>query len=206
MKPGEAARFSTIWTARARRSRTGRAEEVIRAAKVLFVDPFGIEGMIRAARIAATAGIPIVADFESVCTDQCFADLVALVNHLLVPVAWAQQWTNRSSPGEAAEALWNPERQAVVVTCGAEGCWYLGGDGPRHARHQPAYRVDAVDTTGCGDVFHGAYAAGLAEGRPLVERIRLASAAAALKARRHGGQAGIPTRTDVDTFLREHQE
>jgi sugar/nucleoside kinase (ribokinase family) len=54
--------------------------------------------------------------------------------------------------------------------------------------------VTVVDTTGCGDVFHGAYAAGLSRGLALPERIRFASAAAALKARGRGGQAGIPTR------------
>ena len=62
-------------------------------------------------------------------------------------------------------------------------------------------RVTVVDTTGCGDVFHGAYAAGLAQGLDLADAIRLASAAAALKATQRGGQAGIPTRAAVDSFL-----
>jgi sulfofructose kinase len=180
------------------------AEEIIRAAKVMFVDPFGIEGMVRAARIAIAQDIPVVADFESVQTDECFAELVAMVNHLLVPISWAQQWTNCSHPGEAAESLWNPQRQAVVVTCGADGCWYVDRDERHEARHQPAYRVNTVDTTGCGDTFHGAYAAALAECLPIAERLRLASAAAALKSRHHGGQAGIPTRVEVDAFLREN--
>jgi sulfofructose kinase len=181
-------------------------EEVIRAAKVLFVDPFGIEGMIRAAQIASAEGIPVVADFENVRAHKCFADLVALVNHLLVPVSWAQQWTNHSSPGEAAESLWNQARQAVVVTCGDQGCWYVGDDRPRRARHQTAYRVDVVDTTGCGDTFHGVYAAALSQGLSLGERVRLASAAAAMKARHPGGQAGIPTRSSVDAFVRNYEQ
>ncbi len=68
-------------------------------------------------------------------------------------------------------------------------------------RHLPAFPVEVVDTTGCGDVFHGAYAAGLAEGMNLPDRVRLAAAAAALKATQSGGQTGIPTRDAVDTFL-----
>jgi sugar/nucleoside kinase (ribokinase family) len=61
-----------------------------------------------------------------------------------------------------------------------------------------------VDTTGCGDVFHGAYASALARGLSLAERVRFAAAAAALKATRPGGQAGIPTRPEVEAFLQEH--
>jgi sulfofructose kinase len=58
-----------------------------------------------------------------------------------------------------------------------------------------------VDTTGCGDVFHGAYAAGLAQGLGLDERLRLAAATAAIKATQKGGQTGIPSRAVVEQFL-----
>ena len=178
-------------------------EEVICAAKVLLVDHFGIEGMIRAAHVALAAGIAVVADFESIPPDVRFAELAALADHPVVSLGFAQRWTGREHPAEAAKALWSDRRQAVVVTCGAEGCWYLGGDDPGNPRCQPAYRVTVADTTGCGDVFHGAYAAALAQGLALPERIRFASAAAALKARGRGGQAAIPTRDAVENFLKE---
>jgi sugar/nucleoside kinase (ribokinase family) len=181
-------------------------DDVIRAARVLFVDHFGIEGMIRAARVARAAGIPVVADFESLPGEERFAELVALADHPVTPLAFAQRWTGCEHPGEAARALWNATRQAVVVTCGADGCWYVGGDDPQTPRHQPAMRVTVVDTTGCGDVFHGAYAAGLAYGLDLPDRVRSASAAAAIKATRRGGQTGIPTRADVNRFLKEYRE
>jgi ribokinase len=61
-----------------------------------------------------------------------------------------------------------------------------------------------VDTTGCGDTFHGVYAAELARETGLPERIRRASAAAAIKAGHRGAQKGIPTRAAVDQFFREH--
>ena len=60
---------------------------------------------------------------------------------------------------------------------------------------------DAVDTNGCGDVFHGCYAAGLCEGWPIGRRVRYAAAAAAMKATRRGGQQGIPSRADADRFV-----
>jgi sugar/nucleoside kinase (ribokinase family) len=91
-----------------------------------------------------------------------------------------------------------------VITWGVQGCWYIGADEPQAVRHQPAFPVQVMDTTGCGDVFHGVYAAGLAQGMALPERVRWASAAAALKATRPGGQLGIPIRAAVNDFLKEH--
>ena len=155
---------------------------------------------------ARAEGIPVVADFESPPEGERFAELVALADHPVVSLDFARQWTGRDHPGDATQALWNANRQAVVVTCGAEGCWYLGGNDPHTPRHQPAMRVAVADTTGCGDVFHGAYAAGLAQGLELADRIRLAAAAAALKATQRGGQTGIPNRPAVDRFLKEYRE
>ena len=176
-------------------------DEVIRAARVLLVDHFGIEGMIRAARVARGAGIPVVADFEDLPADQRFTELVALANHPVVSLDFARRWTGCEHAGDAAGRLWNADRQAVVVTCGGDGCWYVGGNDPHTPRHEEAMRVKVVDTTGCGDVFHGAYAAGLARGLALPDCIRFASVAAALKATQCGGQTGIPTRAEVDRFL-----
>ena len=175
-------------------------EEVIRSSRVLFVDHYGIDGMIRAARVARGADIPVVADLEN---DQHarFAELVALVDHLIVSQEFAAKRTGQADPAAAARRLWAPGRQAVAVTCGAEGCWYVGREDPASPRHLPAFHVEVLDTTGCGDVFHGAYASALARGLDLPQRIRFAAAAAALKATRRGGQAGIPTRAAVEAFL-----
>jgi sugar/nucleoside kinase (ribokinase family) len=94
--------------------------------------------------------------------------------------------------------------RAAVVTCGVEGCWYIGAETCRKPQHQPAFPVEVVDTTGCGDVFHGVYAATLAHGFDLPARIRWASAAAALKAKSLGGQAGIPQHAIVEQFLKNY--
>jgi len=97
--------------------------------------------------------------------------------------------------------LWDMGKAAVVVTCGAEGSWWIG-EGVQAPVHQPAFAVEVVDTTGCGDVFHGAYAAAWVRGLPLGERVRVASAAAALKATQPGGQTGSPRWDEVQAFLR----
>jgi sulfofructose kinase len=174
------------------------ADNVIRAARVLFVDHYGIEGMTRAARIATAAGIPVVGDLER---DDWpgFAQLLDLVDHLIVSRAFATKLTGIVEPEGAIRKLWTDPRQAVVVTGGEEGCWYRGR--ASGVRQLPAFHVEVVDTTGCGDVFHGAYASALARGLDLEERMRWAAAAAALKATQHGAQKGIPTQAAVAAFL-----
>lgn len=175
--------------------------EVIRAARVLFVDDYNIPGNVRAGALAREAGIPIVADFERPDSPRYDA-LLNLVDHLILSERVAQRVTGTSHPAAAALKLWTAERAAVIVTCGEAGCWYLS---PDHSDpvHHPAFPVTAVDTTGCGDVFHGAYASALARGLPLPERVAFASAAAALKAAKSGGISAIPTRQQVEDLLNQ---
>jgi sulfofructose kinase len=174
-------------------------ESVIRSARILFLDQYGMTGSIRAATIARAAGIPIVADFED-SSHPRFPELLQLVDHVILPHDIAEQITGQTAPEAAAKAVWHADCQAVVVTCGTAGSWFLGKDGD--VRHQAAFKVPAVDTTGCGDVFHGAYAAALVQGASLSGCVRLATAAAGLKATQPGGQRGIPTKSEVETFLR----
>ena len=76
----------------------GPEEAAIRSAKVLFVDHVGLEGMIRAARVARDAGIPVVADFER-RPGAPFDELLALVDHLVVPLAFARSISGVSDAG-----------------------------------------------------------------------------------------------------------
>lgn len=176
------------------------AADVIRSAAVLLVDHHAMPGTRRAVEVARAAAIPVVADFER-HGGEGFDELLPRVDHLVLPERFAAELTGANSPQEAIVRLWTPGRQAVVVTCGARGCWYADALAPDRPRHFPAPAVDVVDTTGCGDVFHGAYCVGLAEGQSIGRRVRFATAAAALKATQEGGQSGIPHRPAVDHFL-----
>ena len=176
-------------------------ESVIRSAKALLIDHLGMEGMLRATRIARAAGIPVISDLE-LNVSSYFQELISLIDHLILSQDMATTITGETRPDAAALKLWDSSRHVVVVTCGAEGAWYLTQEGI--VRHQPAFIVNAVDTTGCGDVFHGAYAACLVRGLPIAERIRFASAAAALKATQSTGHQSIPFLNDVESFLKAH--
>jgi ribokinase len=172
-------------------------EAVIRGCRVLFIDHLGMVGNLRAARLARSAGAAVVADFED-AADPLFPAVLELVNHLVLSEDFACRITREADPARAALGLWHPGRAAVIITCGADGCWSVSAEGGPEACHHAAVPVEAVDTTGCGDVFHGAYAACLARGEPLEACIAYAAAAAALKAMR----GEIPRRDAVEEFLR----
>jgi len=177
---------------------------LIGSCRVLFIDHLGVPGMIRAGRLARRASVPTVADFENDGHPR-FRELLALTDHLIVSQEFAQKLTGKRSPEQAVRALAGAGHEVVVVTCGDKGFWYSNRN-MIAPKHELAFKVEATDTTGCGDVFHGAYAFGLARNLPLQERLRLASAAGALKASRGAGPDGIPSLQMVRRFLKFHQE
>ena len=175
------------------------SETLIRKARVLYVDHMGIAGQIRAAGIARRHGIDVTGDPERVVPRH--AELLRLINHIVLPKRIAFEITGEATIERALPKLWHEDAGAVVITAGQQGAYFQASPS-EPIQHQPAFTVKAVDTTGCGDVFHGAYAAALALSLPLAERIRWAAAAAAIKATEPGGQSGIPDRRHLERFLK----
>src|SRR5712691_11416394 len=149
--------------------------ETIAQARVILVDGHGLEGMVRAIDIGRDA----------------IDRLLPLVDHLIVSAGTAHNVTGSGDPAAAVRLLWRPDRKCVAVTHGAAGVWYTHADAAGDVFHLPAYPVQAVDTTGCGDVFHGAYAHAIARDRSPESAFRFASAAAAAMAMR-GGPDRLP--------------
>lgn len=173
--------------------------DLIAACRVLFVDHTVADFALTAVPLAQRLGVPVVADLERV-TPEAMA-LVDLVDHLVVGVGFARQVAGCASPAEMVQALSCSGRAACVVTAGEQGCWYADRQRDGEVRHQPALRVEAVDTTGCGDVFHGAYAAMIARGEPVARAVAVATVAAGLKATQPGGRPGIPDWATVERYL-----
>jgi ribokinase len=101
---------------------------------------------------------------------------------------------------DAARQLLARGLKAVAFKRGSEGCYIATADGK--ADRVPAFPVEAVDTVGAGDCFNGAFAVALLEGHDPREAARFASAAAAISVTRRGAQASMPSRSEVDQFLR----
>jgi sugar/nucleoside kinase (ribokinase family) len=75
--------------------------------------------------------------------------------------------------------------------------------GETFEQHIPSFEVNALDSTGAGDVFNGALAFAISVGMPKGDAIRFANAAAAICVTRHGAQDSIPSRDEIESFLTE---
>jgi len=173
--------------------------ETIGSTRVLLVDQFGPDTAIHAARCARQMGAAVVMDLEWADAPR-IDEMMSLADHLLVPRDFAAACTGLPTPSQAAEELHRRSpRACTAVTCGPEGCYYLHASAS--VQHLPAPRVESLETTGCGDVFHGAYAAALAGGKDILDCLRFASAAAAAFATRPSGWQHLPTTGDVDRLM-----
>ncbi|MBN9060463.1 MAG: sugar kinase, partial [Rhizobiales bacterium] len=101
---------------------------------------------------------------------------------------------------EAVQALHTRTGVFVAVTAGGDGTFWRDTEAGR-IRHTPAPKITPVDTLAAGDVFHGSFAVGLAEGWDMERTIRFASAAAALKCLKFGGRLGAPNRAETLAML-----
>ncbi|MDF2183924.1 ribokinase [Grimontia hollisae] len=106
-----------------------------------------------------------------------------------------------ASARAAADVLHGKGIDTVMITLGAKGV-YVSQNGEGHI--VPGFRVEATDTTAAGDTFNGAFVTGLMESMPLESAIKFAHAAAAISVTRFGAQTSIPTREEVDAFLKIH--
>ena len=107
--------------------------------------------------------------------------------------------------GSASNELHRRGVKKVLLTMGAKGAWLSD---PENGIQQmlPGFRVQPVDTTAAGDVFNGALAVALNEGKDLPVAVRFAHAAAALSVGRAGAQPSIPAREEVERFLKSNPE
>jgi len=172
----------------------------IAAGRLFHTDAQEPRTATHAARAARAAGMPVLADLEH--TRPGIEELLPLVDFLIVDERFPERLTGARDLERAAALL--EERAAgalVVVTLGARGALARIDGGTRVF---PAYAIDAVDTTGAGDVFHGAFAVACLDGMDLAGALDFANAVAAMKCLAAGGRTGIPReRAAIAAFQRE---
>lgn len=146
---------------------------------------------------ARRRGIPVIVgvDRAMALTD----GLLTAASHLLFSSEQVQETAGVADDGEALKRLAGLTPAFLAATRGPTGTIWLNG--AARLEETPAFPVEAVDTLGAGDVFHGAFTLRLAEGGGVREALRFAAAAAALKCSRHGGGQAAPQRIEVEEFL-----
>ena len=109
--------------------------------------------------------------------------------------------TNEATAAKAAAKLRSRGVQTVILTLGSRGAFIADDKGNQLV---PGFKVKAVDTTAAGDIFNGALAVALAEGKALPDAVRFSNAAAAISVTRLGAQPSAPKRTEIESFLKAH--
>lgn len=170
--------------------------DVVTDTRVLHVDDVDVGASLATARLAAEAGIPVTCD-----VDRVTGETAALVASVTVPILAEHvpaALTGEDDIPRALRALRRDHHTMIVVTLGTQGAMLLEGD---VVHHVPAFEVDAVDTTGAGDVFRGAFIYAMLRGDGPLELLRFASAAAAVSCTREGAMDGVPTLGEVERVL-----
>jgi len=174
-------------------------EALVARSAVVLVDPFALAAARVVLPRARERGVSVVVDLELEHAGP-FAGILEYVDHVVAPLPAALGLRGCAEAREAVRGL-AAGRRAAVVTMGAEGALYAAGENPNDVRHQPAFEVETKNTTGCGDVFHGAYCLGVARGWSLEKTVRFASAAAAVRAEDSAKPGAVTDLARVEALL-----
>ena len=156
--------------------------------------PQGAAAVLDSAR---SARVPTVLDAD-VGPAEVLRELCARSDYAIFSAAGLKLASASADPGEGLRSMQRTAGGMVAVTLGGEGVLWLESG---CERREVAPRVPAIDTLAAGDVFHGAFALAVGEGRDVAAAARFANAAAALKCTRFGGRLGAPTRAEVEALL-----
>jgi ribokinase len=179
-----------------------RVADVIAGADVLVMQlETPLESVRAAAAIAAEHGVPVVLNPAPAqpLDDQLLGMVTVLTpNESEAELLTGVRVVDEPSAAKAAEQLRSQGVGKVIVTLGARGAWVSAAE---FSGAVPAFPVTPVDTTAAGDVFNGALAVAMAEGQPLDQSIRFASAAAAISVTRLGAQPSAPRRGEIEALV-----
>ncbi len=169
-----------------------RPEEIdfrlLQSANVLHTDGQFREAALAACMAARRAGVQVVVDADSF--EDGMLDLARVSDCFIASEAFAEAFLGNNNPKKACRKLAELGPRVVGVTLGSKGYVALAEG---RLIQRPAYPVMAIDTTGCGDVFHAGFIYGLIQGWDLEKSFDLAAWSAAMVSQKMGGRSGIPS-------------
>jgi sulfofructose kinase len=171
--------------------------QAIRSAKVLLIDGCDVEAALCAARWARQAGVRVVADLDTVYRK--VETLFPYIDYLIASAQLLPAVTGCDDPFRVLEYMAREYGvPAPGMTLGRYGALvYEQG----HFRYSPGFVVETVDTTGAGDVFHGAFIYGLIAGWAMERILGFANAMAALNCTKLGARGGIATVAEAERLM-----
>jgi sugar/nucleoside kinase (ribokinase family) len=173
----------------------------IAGADAVLIDNRFPEFVLPIARAAAAEGKIVVLDGDK--PTRLTDDLLTAATHIVFSADGLRATANQDDLAAALGLVAERTDAFLAVTDGPRDMLWLDHGS---VLSLPAFRVDAVDTLAAGDVFHGAFALALVEGRQVTAAMRFAAATAAIKCSRSGGGAGAPDRVGVELFLLNRSE
>ena len=168
----------------------------VSGARFLFVDDVDMDAAIAAGKMAIASGIPVTTDIEALKPRT--GELIDAVTMPIFAEQVPRALTGEADPEAALRLLRNRHAGLLCVTLGAKGAAALDGD---HYLYQPGFAVDAVDTTGAGDIFRAGFIYATLRGDQPADVLRFACAAAAVSCTRRGAINSVPSLDDVNALL-----
>jgi sugar/nucleoside kinase (ribokinase family) len=177
------------------------APEQIAGARMLLIDGHDTPAVAHAAAIARRAGIPVTVDVDTIYHG--FDRVLPNVDYLIASSEFPGQWTSERDPFRALEKIQNEYGMRVAgMTLGSHGA-LVRAEG--RFVYSPAFVVNCLDTTGAGDVFHGAFCYAVLEGMAMREALDFSNAMAALNCMALGARGGIREAAEVHELVRRGQ-
>jgi len=166
-------------------------EQAICGGRILHLDGYD-SAALKAARCCQSHGIPVCIDLDKV-VDNCHA-LIQEIDFLIVSSNFSSEFTGISEPIASFRALRQCFGGFLAVTLGADGAMAWVGN---QCVSFPGLKINALDTTGAGDIFHGAFIFGLLHNWPLRKIMGFANAAAGLSCLHVGARVGIRPLSEI---------
>lgn len=172
----------------------------VEKADAILADPRWVEGVEAVFGAARAKGVPTILDGELSNRDT-LERIVPLTDYAIFSEIGLASLGRGSDAEVGLRAAFGLSGKTVALTRGGKGSLWFDG---KSFREFPAFPIEVVDTTGAGDVFHGAFAVAIGAGADLDDAITFSSAAAALKCTKAGGRPGIPDLATTKAFLERH--
>jgi len=171
--------------------------EDIASARMLHIDGYDIDAAAHAAQVAHRNNVPVSIDVDTIYPG--FEAVLQYVDYLVAGSGWPAKWTKEQDPFKALSKIQSEYgTRLAAMTLGElgslalyQGRWY----------YSPAFEVVCADTTGAGDVYHGAFCYAMLAGMPMEKALEFSNAAAAINCTAIGARGHIPGLAEVEALI-----